>query len=106
MIEYSKFKKPKGDFTYFVDEESKLLFLKKMKIIPKTAKKIKPLFYNGLYSSDYCLCNVVGYESENTLIIEIHKHLHCINTDCIIEMQPLVKDIENIIKRIGEIQND
>ena len=91
---------PPDDFTEFKDNNEKIEFLKKAKLLPKTESELRPLFYRGLYSDDYCICDVVGYQSNETVVISLDNHLHCINKDCLKEMQPYVKDIDNFTNNI------
>lgn len=91
---------PKEAFTKFSNEQSKLDFLKDIGLIAPTVDVCKQFFYNGLYSDSLCACEIVGHIGKNTLIIQMDKHLHCINADCLAEMQPLVKEIPNYINNV------
>lgn len=91
---------PKETFTKFSNEQSKLDFLKDIGLIAPTVDICKQFFYNGLYSDNLCKCEIVGHIGNNTLIIQMDKHLHCINADCLAEMQPLVKEIPQYINNV------
>ena len=91
---------PKETFTKFSNEQSKLDFLKDIGLIAPTVDVCKQFFYNGLYSDNLCKCEIVGHIGNNTLIIQMDKHLHCINADCLAEMQPLVKEIPQYINNV------
>lgn len=91
---------PKEAFTKFSNEQSKLDFLKDIGLIAPTVDACKQFFYNGLYSDNLCKCEIVGHIGKNTLIIQMDKHLHCINADCLAEMQPLVKEIPQYINNV------
>lgn len=91
---------PKEAFTKFSNERSKLDFLKEIGLIAPTVDVCKQFFYNGLYSDNLCKCEIVGHIGKNTLIIQMDKHLHCINADCLAEMQPLVKEIPQYINNV------
>ena len=91
---------PKEAFTKFSNEQSKLDFLKDIGLIAPTVDVCKQFFYNGLYSDNLCKCEIVGHIGNNTLIIQMDKHLHCINADCLAEMQPLVKEIPQYINNV------
>lgn len=95
---------PKSSFTTFYSDEEKIEFLKEIGLLSKTAEEIKPFFYIGAYSDEYVLCDVVGFETKSTLVIELGEKLHCINTDCFIEMQPLAKDIYLYSQNLPDIQ--
>lgn len=91
---------PKETFTKFSNEQIKLDFLKDIGLIAPTVDVCKQFFYNGLYSDNLCKCEIVGHIGNNTLIIQMDKHLHCINADCLAEMQPLVKEIPQYINNV------
>lgn len=91
---------PKETFTKFSNEQIKLDFLKDIGLIAPTVDVCKQFFYNGLYSDNLCKCEIVGHIGNNTLIIQMDKHLHCINADCLSEMQPLVKEIPQYINNV------
>lgn len=77
---------PKGDWHKFENDNEKLAFLREIGLIPKT-KGLRTIFYTGPYQVPSRTCDVVGYETVNTLVIRIGNNLHCINTDCLLEMQ-------------------
>ena len=91
---------PKENFVRFSDEQEKLDFLKKVGLIAPTADVCKQFFYNGIFSNDICKCDIVGYSGTNTVIIRMDNHLHCINADCLADMQPLVKEISEYINNV------
>lgn len=85
---------PKENYTSFKNTQEKLDFLKSIGMIAPKIEECKQFFYNGIYSKELCKCEIVGYVSKDTLVIELDNHLHCINTDCLKDMQPLAKEIE------------
>jgi len=89
---------PKREWIKFESIEEKLLKLKEFKIISQGAKEVKDLYYKGVYTEDFVLCDVVGYVDENEIILSINDKLHSIHPDYFIDMQKserfIIVDIE------------
>lgn len=77
---------PKGEWHRFSDDNEKLDYLHKVKLIPRT-KGLRPIFYTGAYRGKNPVCDVVGYDEKQALVIEIEGQLHCVNLDYLLEMQ-------------------
>lgn len=78
---------PKENFVLFQSPEEKNAYLKNNDL----PNSLKPCFYNGIYSEDYCRCEVVGYQQPNLSVIELDEHLHCITNEHLKDMQPSSK---------------
>ena len=76
---------PKDAWHAFLNKEEKLAYMKKTGFIARTVDTPKQLVYNGFYGSG--LCSIVGYRDPNCVIISFQDELHCIDTDCLKEMQ-------------------
>ena len=89
---------PKREWIRFESLEEKLLKLKELKIISQGAKEVKNLYYKGVYTEDFVLCDVEGYVDENEIILNIEGKLHSIHPDYFIDMQKserfIIVDIE------------
>lgn len=88
-------------YTEFISNNEILEYLKSKNIVAKTKEYLKPLFYNGLYS-DYkiCRCTVAGYVDNDTIVISVDNHLHCVNIEHFSEMQPLINESDNYLHNI------
>ncbi len=76
---------PQGDWHRFADEEEKLAYLRRNRLLPKT--KDKPIYYNDPRSVVPVVCDVLGYVNEYILVISVNGALHCIHQDLLVEMQ-------------------
>lgn len=89
---------PRREWIKFETLEEKLLKLKEFKIISQGAKEVKDLYYKGVYTEDFVLCDVEGYVDENEIILNIEGNLHSIHPDYFIDMQKsekfIIVDIE------------
>lgn len=79
---------PRGEWHRFLDDKEKLDYLRSIDLIPRT-KELRPIYYNGPYAGTTEICDVVGYVSPHSLVIEIDGELHCIHPDLLMEMQVL-----------------
>lgn len=87
---------PSSPVIAFENDEQKLSFLKKWKLIPPKATEPKQLYYNGLFSDGFVACDVVGYMDDMFLVIFINGQLHTIHHDYLHEMQPTKKELASI----------
>jgi len=89
---------PRREWIKFETLEEKLLKLKEFKIISQGAKEVKDLYYKGVYTEEFVLCDVEGYVDENEIILNIEGNLHSIHPDYFIDMQKsekfIIVDIE------------
>jgi DNA polymerase III epsilon subunit-like protein len=77
---------PKGEWHKFADPQEKISFLRQNKLLPKT-KDDKPIYYSGYYTEEKVICEVVGYVDKNIVVINVNGENHCINIDCLLDMQ-------------------
>jgi DNA polymerase-3 subunit alpha (Gram-positive type) len=77
---------PKGEWHEFSDQQEKISYLKQNKLLPKT-KNDKPIYYSGFYTKERVVCEVVGYVDKNIVVINVNGENHCINIDCLLDMQ-------------------
>jgi len=85
---------PNNIWNKFLTYEEKFNYFKENELISKTAKKIKKIYYNGIYTQIPKECEIVGYVDLDIAVIEIDGNLHCISTDFLKEMQPTKKEKE------------
>lgn len=76
---------PKGSWHSFLDDTEKLAYMKEVGFLGKTAYTPKQLVYDGFYGTG--LCSLVGYQELNCAVISFRDTLHCIDIDCLKEMQ-------------------
>lgn len=75
----------------FLNEDEKIFELKRMGLLPKSATKVKPFLYKGLYTDHTVKCDVKGYligkSGIYALIIDLNGKNHVIHPDYLKEMQ-------------------
>lgn len=88
---------PKDGWTPFFNDNDKLCFFKQWGLVPKSATTIRPVVYCGVYTDKPVSCQVVGYSDFDVAVILVENDLHCIDGECLAEMQPKPKDIEEYV---------
>lgn len=78
---------PKEPWTRFPNAAEKLEFMKRIHLAAPTDIFPKTLTYFGGYVKEPIDCILLGFVSESTLVIQIAGEDHCINVDCLLEMQ-------------------
>lgn len=76
-----------GEWTRFATEAETIRFLQRHGILTAKASRMKDLCYSGIYTKGIEMCNVVGFASPYTLVIELCGELHCINAEHLKDMQ-------------------
>lgn len=85
MDKVIKMIEPKSSWHSFLDDTEKLAYMKEVGFVGKTADAPKQLVYDGFYGTG--LCSLVGYQDLNCAIISFQDTLHCIDVDCLKDMQ-------------------
>lgn len=85
---------PKGEWHKFNSVEEKIAYLKKHRILAPTAMDLKNVYYNGVFTKAYTLCDICGYVDDTIMVIELNNKFHCIDVDCIRDMQPTKNEKE------------
>ena len=80
----------------FENDAQKLEMLKRWGLASPKAKKMKQLYYKGLFVPEYTPCDVVGYSDTVFIVISIEGQLHSIHPDYLAEMQPTKIELETI----------
>ena len=79
--------KPREKWHKFKSKEEKIEKLKELKIISPKAKKIKDLYYKGLYVSEITKCAVIGFVNNSEIVLNVKGQLHSIHPDYFKDMQ-------------------
>lgn len=79
---------PKGEWHNFESTEEIMIFLKNHNMLAPTAVELKNIYYNGVFTDRYTLCEVCGYIDDTIAVIKLNDNLHCIDIDCLRDMQP------------------
>lgn len=69
-------------------KDDKISLLKNLRLIPKTAKVVRPIYYNGVHSDGYVECEVIGCVNDIVAEISIRGTRHFVAIDYLREMQP------------------
>lgn len=79
---------PSDNWHKFETVEEKMLFLKEHNMLAQTAESLKNIYYNGAFTDKYILCDICGFVDDIIVVIKINDKLHCIDINCLKDMQP------------------
>lgn len=83
---------PHDSYTAFKNDEEKLNYLKNHNIINSKSLPDHPFIYRGVYASDCCDCEIIGYTPDDLIIISLDDHLHCLDSAYFKDMQTIDKN--------------
>ncbi|MGL5615011.1 MAG: exonuclease domain-containing protein [Sarcina sp.] len=87
-LSFTKYVAPKNSFNRFSSADEKLELLKQYKLLSaKASSATKEFFYKGVFTEKAIPCNIIGYDYEDVLVIEVDNNLHCIRAEYLKQMQ-------------------
>ncbi|MBR5094481.1 MAG: hypothetical protein IK095_05250 [Oscillospiraceae bacterium] len=78
---------PRFDHIPFSNEQEKLAYMIDHKLVSPGSSFTKTLIYSGGYVELPTPCALVGTIFKNSVVIRVGEELHCIDVDCLAEMQ-------------------
>jgi len=78
----------KGEWTPFADLQDHLSHLRLWGLIPPKSEKLRPVMVTDGYFGSPEPCTIVGYQTDNWAVIELHGSFHAIYGEYLAELQP------------------